>query len=115
MERENNMEQVKLGIIGIGNMGSGHCRTILDGQVPELKLAAVADLRETRRQWAKENLPEDVVIFEDGDALIESGVCDAVLVATPHYDHPRLVISALEHGLHALCEKPAGVYTKQVR
>ena len=48
VERENNMEQVKLGIIGIGNMGSGHCRTILDGQVPELKLVAVADLRETR-------------------------------------------------------------------
>ena len=54
-------------------------------------------------------------IFEDGDALIESGVCDAVLIAVPHYDHPRLVISALQHGLHVLCEKPAGVYTKQVR
>ena len=54
------MEQVKLGIIGIGNMGSGHCRTILDGQVPDIRLAAVADMREGRRQWAKENLPEDV-------------------------------------------------------
>ena len=109
------MEQVRLGIIGIGNMGSGHCRTILEGQVPDIRIAAVADLRESRRQWAKENLPEEVRIFEDGDALIESGVCDAVLIAVPHYDHPRLVISALQHGLHVLCEKPAGVYTKQVR
>ena len=109
------MEQVKLGIIGIGNMGSGHCRTILDGQVPDIRLAAVADMREGRRQWAKENLPEDVRVFADGDALIGSGVCDAVLIAVPHYDHPRLVVSALQHGLHVLCEKPAGVYTKQVR
>jgi predicted dehydrogenase len=109
------METVKLGIIGIGNMGSGHARSLMEGQVPELVLTAVADLREMRRQWARENLPADVRIFEDGDALIESGCCDAVLVATPHYDHPRLVISALSHGLHAMCEKPAGVYTKQVR
>ena len=109
------METVKLGIIGIGNMGSGHARSLMEGQVPELVLTAVADLREMRRQWARENLPADVRIFEDGDALIESGCCDAVLVATPHDDHPRLVISALSHGLHAMCEKPAGVYTKQVR
>ena len=109
------METVKLGIIGIGNMGSGHARSLMEGQVPELVLTAVADLREMRRQWARENLPADVRIFEDGDALIESGCCDAVLVATPHYDHPGLVISALSHGLHAMCEKPAGVYTKQVR
>ena len=92
------METVKLGIIGIGNMGSGHARSLMEGQVPELVLTAVADLREMRRQWARENLPADVRIFEDGDALIESGCCDAVLVATPHYDHPRLVISALSHG-----------------
>ncbi len=101
------MEKVRLGIIGIGNMGSGHCATILEGKVPELELAAVADLRESRREWAKENLPESVHIFENGDDLIASGCCDAVLVATPHYDHPRLVMEAFDHGLHALCEKPA--------
>ncbi len=109
------MEKVRLGIIGIGNMGSGHSRGLVEGKVPELELTAVADLKESRREWAKENLPETVKIFESGDELIESGCCDAVLVATPHYDHPRLVISALEHALHVMCEKPAGVYTKQVR
>ncbi len=109
------MDKVRIGIIGIGNMGSGHCNTILKNQVPEMELAAVADLKETRRAWARENLPESVAVFEDGDALIESGLCDAVLVSTPHYEHPRLVIKALEHGIHALSEKPAGVYTKQVR
>lgn len=109
------MEKVKVGIIGIGNMGSAHCNTILSNQVPEMELLAVADLKETKRKWAGEKLPASVKIFKDGDALIESGLCDAVIVATPHYEHPRLVIKALEYGMHALSEKPAGVYTRQVR
>ncbi len=109
------MDKVRLGIIGVGNMGSGHCANIMEGEIPEIELVAVADTREGRREWAKNNLPEGVRIFEDGDSLIESHCCDAVLVAVPHYDHPRLVIKALENGLHAMCEKPAGVYTKQVR
>jgi len=111
----NHMEKVRLGIIGIGNMGSSHCKNILAGKVPEIELTAVADRREARREWCKENLPETVQIFEEGDELIEKGAVDAVLVATPHYDHPRLIIKALENGLHALSEKPAGVYTLQVR
>lgn len=109
------MDKVKIGIIGIGNMGSGHCNTILEGRAGELELVAVADLKETRREWARQTLPESVEIFEDGDSLITSGVCDAVLIATPHYAHPTLAVKAFENGLHVMCEKPAGVYTKQVR
>ena len=109
------MDRVRLGIIGIGNMGSGHCKIIINGEVPDVELTAVADLKESRRQWAKENLPIEVAIFTTAEDLIKSGTCDAVLVATPHYDHPRLVIMAFEYGLHALSEKPAGVYAKQVR
>ncbi len=114
-QMEEEMEQVRLGIIGIGNMGSGHCSTILKGEAGEITLAAVADLRESRREWAKEQLPGEVAVFVTGEELIASGTCDAVLIATPHYDHPRLAVLAFEKGLHVLCEKPAGVYTKQVR
>ena len=109
------MEKVRIGIIGIGNMGTTHSKTISEGKVPELELTAVADREEGRRQWCKDNLPESVQIFEEGSDLIASGVCDAVLVAVPHYQHPELSIEALQHNLHVLCEKPAGVYTKQVR
>ena len=109
------MDQLRLGIIGIGNMGSGHCGSIMRGEVPDITLSAVADLKESRRSWAKETLPGEVAVFSTAEELISSGTCDAVLIATPHYDHPRLSILALEHRLHVLCEKPAGVYTKQVR
>ncbi len=109
------MDKVRLGIIGIGNMGSNHCKSIIENKVPELELTVVADRQERRRDWARENLPESVVILEEGKDLIASGLCDAVLVAVPHYQHPELSMDAMAHGLHVLCEKPAGVYTKQVR
>ena len=108
------MNQVRLGIIGIGNMGSGHAENILSGKCPEILLTAVADRRASRREWAVQHLP-DTVVFTEGEELIESGLCDAVLIAVPHYQHPTLAISAFRHGLHAMVEKPAGVYTLQVR
>lgn len=109
------MNKVKLGIIGIGNMGSSHAKNIVEGKTPDIELVAVADRKEDRRNWAKETLPETVRIFAEGKELMDSGVCDAVIVAVPHYQHPELTICGLEHGIHVLCEKPAGVYTRQVR
>ena len=109
------MTKVRLGIIGVGNMGSGHAANILAGKCPEIELTAVADRREARRQWAKETLPEGTAIFEEGSDLIQSGLCDAVHICTPHYQHPTLAMEAFAAGLHVMCEKPAGVYTKAVR
>lgn len=109
------MTKVRLGIIGVGNMGSGHAANILAGKCPEIELTAVADRREARRQWAKDILPEGTAIFEEGSDLIQSGLCDAVHICTPHYQHPTLAMEAFAAGLHVMCEKPAGVYTKAVR
>ena len=109
------MKEIRLGIIGIGGMGSGHALSIAEGKVPGIRLSAVADIRKERRKWAEKELPAGIKTYSDGREMIDSGECDAVLIATPHYYHPEFVIYALEHGLHALSEKPAGVYTKQVR
>lgn len=108
------MKKIRLGIIGIGNMGSSHARQITGGALPNVELAAVADRSEKRRAWAADNLP-DIPVFSDGIDLMDSGLCEAVLIATPHYSHPELSIYAFQKGLHVLCEKPAGVYTAQVR
>ena len=109
------MNEVRLGIIGIGGMGSGHATNVVKGMVPKMRLTAVADVRQERLDWAKENLGSQIKTFLDGRQLIDSGECDAVLIATPHYFHPEYVIYALEHNTHVISEKPAGVYTKQVR
>lgn len=109
------MDTVRLGIIGIGNMGSAHCEMIAGGQIKGMVLAAAADIRESRRLWVRERFNGSIKIFDTAEELINSDCCDAVLIATPHYDHPDLVIEALRSGKHVMCEKPAGVYTKKVR
>lgn len=110
------MEQkIRLGIIGIGNMGSEHCRNIAAGKCPEIEIAAGADLRESRRAWFRESMPQSAEIFESGDELIRNSDCDAVLICVPHYGHESLTVAALENGKHVLCEKPAAVSATAAR
>ena len=99
---------VRIGIVGIGNMGSFHAQNILDGKVKNASLTAICDI-----DTAKSN-KFDVPFFDNHKGLIESGLCDAVIVATPHYDHPQIGIDAINAGLHLLSEKPLGVYEKQI-
>ena len=106
---------VKLGVIGLGNMGSGHAKSIVGGATPEIRLVAAADIDPAKLEKAKEYLPETVKLFSTAEEMLDSGLIDAAIVAIPHYDHPKYVIACLEKGIHVMCEKPAGVYTKQVR
>ncbi|HBL40789.1 MAG TPA: hypothetical protein DDY98_04165, partial [Ruminococcaceae bacterium] len=106
--------KIRLGIIGCGNMGSGHLNFLKDGCVPDLELVSVADRKPERRAYALEQMP-GLQVFEDGSDLIQSGTVDAVIVAVPHYFHPVYAKEALAAGIHVMIEKPAGVYTKQVR
>ena len=108
------MGKIRLGIIGIGNIGTGHVGNILDGLSPEVEITAAADRRESRREGVRDKLP-GIAVFSEGSDLIASGPCDAVMICVPHYQHPPLAIDAMRHGLHTLVEKPAGVYTLQVR
>lgn len=108
------MQQVKIGIIGIGNMGSTHLKNLQEGKVPEMAVGAVCDVKPERLQFVKETYG-DIPCFESAEALMDSGLVDAVLIAVPHYSHPPLAMMAMKKGLHVMCEKPAGVYTKQVK
>ena len=109
------MEQVRMGIIGIGNMGHCHAENIINGKIEGMVLTAVADIKPERLGWAKEHLGEDVARFATAEEMMDSGLVDAILIAVPHYFHPPYAIYAFERGLHVVCEKPAGVYTKAVR
>lgn len=108
------MTKVRYGIIGIGNMGRAHALSLVE-DVKGAELAAVCDISPERLEWAAEQLPEKVKLFSTATAMFQSGAIDAVLISTPHYDHPPLAVEALGYGLHVLIEKPAGVYTKAVQ
>ena len=108
-------KKIKLGIIGIGNMGSGHAHNIVRGECPEFELVAVADIKPQRIEWAKKELPAEINCFETAEAMLDSGLIEACMICVPHYDHPKYAIECMKRGIHVMVEKPAGVYTKHVR
>ena len=109
-------EKIKLGIIGFGNMGSGHAKSIaVNGKCPEIELVAIADVKPERLKAAKEMLGDGVKLFDTAEAMLDSGLIDSCIVAVPHYDHPKYAMECFKRHIHVMVEKPAGVYTKQVK
>lgn len=110
------MEKVRFGIIGVGNMGSSHAKKFLGGKVENGVLTAICDLKKERMDAVCAlDGGADLATYTDYHDLLASGKADAVIVAVPHYFHPRISMDALAAGLHVICEKPEGVYTKQVK
>ncbi len=109
------MDAIRIGIIGAGNMGSHHIAYLTGNGLTGAVLKAVCDVDTDQLARARSLAGPDVEAYENVDELLRSKEIDAVIIATPHYDHPPLAIRAFEQGLHVLCEKPAGVYTRQVR
>ncbi len=101
------MSTLRLGLIGLGNIGRHHATYLLEGRVARCKLTAVCNPTPTKLEpFAAKGLQT----FTDPHALIASGAVDAVLIATPHYDHAPLGIAALEAGLHVMVEKPIAAH-----
>ncbi len=96
---------VRLGIVGVGNMGSAHANAILERKVPRLELAAVCD-RDPARLARFAAIPG----FASHLEMLASGLVDAVLIATPHYDHTGIGLDVLAAGKHLLVEKPLSVH-----
>ncbi len=96
---------VRMGVVGIGAMGSHHAAYLRDGAIPRATLSAVCDI--DAAQMA--GLP-DTPQFQDAQEMIASGLVDAVLVATPHYAHTTIGMAVLQAGLHLLVEKPISVH-----
>ena len=97
---------IRFGIVGVGNMGSFHLQKYKD--VPSLQLTAVCDI--VRERADKAAAAHTCQAFYDHRALLRAKVCDAILIATPHYDHTTIGIAALKAGLHVLVEKPISVH-----
>ncbi len=109
-------KKIRLGIIGIGNMGSGHANNIKNGNCPDIEISAIADNNPERLDWSKEqHYGENITYYTDAIEMLDSGNIDACLIAVPHYDHTVFAIQCMKRNIHVMVEKPAGVYTKQVR
>ena len=99
---------LRFGVIGIGNMGHAHARHLFEGAVEGAVLTALCDNDPDRLSELGDLFPNIPCLLET-ESLFSSGLCDAVIIATPHYAHPEVGICAFKHGLHVLSEKPLAV------
>lgn len=107
------MKNVRIGIIGYGNIGSAHAQCILSGSISGLELTAICDIDEEKLLQAGKAAPA-ACLYSEYEDLLASGLVDAVLIAVPHYIHPEIAIMAFKKGINVLTEKPSGVFTQQV-
>lgn len=108
------MSKVRLGIIGVGQQGSAYAGFISEGKVKNMEIGAICDIDPAKKEMCAEKYPT-VPFYDNYIEMIESGNVDAIVTCVPHYLHPDIAIEALKRDIHALVEKPAGVYTKQVK
>jgi predicted dehydrogenase len=103
--------KIKIAVIGVGVMGSHHVKDI--HRLSNTELVAVCDIdRERADRFAHEY---GVPAFYDHCEMLEIVELDAVLIATPHYDHPQIAMNAFARGIHVLTEKPIAVHVKAAK
>ena len=111
------MEKVRFGIIGLGNQGSSYVINLFDrNKIVNGVVSALCDISKKKIDYIKSiTVNKDITYFTDYKEMLDSGLCDAVLVEVPHYQHVEIVKECLKRDINVICEKPAGVYVGQVR
>ncbi len=98
--------KLKIAIVGLGNMGATHARSLR--QVENVELVGVCDVDAERALKIGEEI--DVAAFLDASQMMQESGAQAVLIATPHPFHRAACEEAAASGLHVLCEKPLAVH-----
>ena len=102
------MEIVKVGIVGIGNMGGTHLACIMDGKIEGMTVTAVCDIDADKLHAAKEKYPM-LETYTDYKEMLTKADIDAAIIAVPHPLHAEVGIFAFAHGKHVLVEKPMDI------
>lgn len=98
------MKKVRIGLIGVGNMGSEHVKSI--DALDNCELAAICDFKpEVLARYADRAFAR----FADDDRFFAEAEIDAVIIAVPHYFHVPLALRAMASGWHVIVEKPIAV------
>lgn len=111
---EHKPETLRVGIVGVGNIGRVHAGSIFAGEVPGMTLSALCDTDAGKWELIKRTYP-GIPVYGSHEEMFASGDIDCVIIATPHRFHPLIAADAFRAGLHVLSEKPAGVDCGAVR
>ncbi len=95
---------IRYGVIGTGMMGVEHIDNLR--ALPGAEVTAIADVDPCSRDAGATAAGDGAIVFADHRELLDSGRCDAVVVATPNHTHVDIAADVLATDLHVLIEKP---------
>jgi predicted dehydrogenase len=124
------MSNVRIGVIGLGAMGGFHVSYL--HEIEGAQLAAVCDAMPGKAEKVAAGMadvkakadarlasrvtdPAALGTFSSYEAMLDSKQVDAIIIATPHFQHPEIALAAFERGVHVLSEKPLAVHVKDAR
>lgn len=103
--------QLSVGLIGVGGRGTYDASIV--HQDPRARITALCDLFDDQIERGKQKIGVQAPkVFKDFEQLLASPDIDAVIIATPPFEHPRMLEAAIQAGKHVYCEKPMGVDTE---
>ena len=107
------MKKVKLGIIGLGDMGTKYYKLILENNL-EFDVVAITRIKEERLNKIKDLITKMPLIYNSDSDLFKAYDdnkinLDAILIVTCHYEHARIAKEALKRNLYVLVDKPISV------
>ena len=105
---------IRVGIIGIGNMGSAHASCVAEGKIKGMELAALCDTVAARQEYCRKTFPQ-ATVYSDYQQLLQDTNVDAVIIAVPHPLHAKIATAALQAGKHVLLEKPVDIAVSRAK
>lgn len=109
------MQEIRTVVVGFGGMGSKYVQILAGGQVEGMRLQGICCRNAAGQQKIRELYPQAAVYPSVEDTFAHADDFDAVVIVTPHATHVEIGKLAFAHGKHVMCDKPAGVSTKEVR
>ncbi|MBQ7839861.1 MAG: Gfo/Idh/MocA family oxidoreductase [Lachnospiraceae bacterium] len=102
--------KTRIAVIGYGGMGGWHCRLIQT--MEELELAGIYDIKEERREAARQN---GIFAYDTLEELLADETVKLVTVAIPNHFHKPVCIQVMQAGKNVVCEKPVALNHEELQ
>ena len=99
-------------LVGCGNIAPNHIRALL--QLPNVRIVALCDKNAEKAEKRKAEFSLDSKIYTDYENMLNLEKLDSVHIATPHYLHAEMVISALLRNINVFLEKPVAISFSEI-
>lgn len=114
VEREGMKREIRAVVIGFGGMGGKYAQILAEGRIDGMMLRGICCRNAAGQERIRRLYPQAAIYHDVEDTFAHQEDFDAVVIVTPHATHVEIARKAFAHGKHVICDKPAGIHTKEV-